>query len=38
MWNSRWWLEHYTGFAAHLEERYPRVLDDDLVVTYDLSA
>jgi GT2 family glycosyltransferase len=21
---SYWWLEHYTGFADHLDERYPR--------------
>ena len=21
---SYWWLDHYTGFANHLEERYPR--------------
>jgi glycosyltransferase involved in cell wall biosynthesis len=37
MWNARWWLDHYTGFAAHLKERYRQVLDDELLVTYDLS-
>jgi glycosyltransferase involved in cell wall biosynthesis len=26
--NSLWWLEHYSGFARHLDERYDSVLDE----------
>ena len=31
-----WWLDHYRGLAAHLRERYPRVLDNDRLIAFDL--
>ena len=32
-----WWLDHYEGFRAHLEARYPRVVDDESCVVFALS-
>lgn len=35
-WPSFWWLEHYPRFAAHLREAFPRVLENDRLVVFDL--
>jgi len=35
-WPAFWWREIYSGLAGHLDERYERVLDDDLLVVHDL--
>ena len=37
-WPAFWWLEHYEGFARHLELGYRRMVQDDVVVVYDLAA
>jgi GT2 family glycosyltransferase len=34
---ARWWLDHYAGFARHLEERYRRLGAEDCEI-YDLGA
>jgi hypothetical protein len=26
--SARWWLDHYTGFARHLDQRYEKLLDE----------
>lgn len=36
-WPARWWLEHYTGFANHLDRRHRRLLDNDRLVVFRLS-
>jgi glycosyltransferase involved in cell wall biosynthesis len=33
---SLWWLEHYDGFRAHLDARYPRLWSDRQCVLYDV--
>jgi hypothetical protein len=31
-----WWLDHYAGFADHLRSSYPRILDNNVVVIFDM--
>jgi len=38
VWPAFWWLEYYTGFAAHLRETFPCVMQNDRLVAFDLSA
>jgi hypothetical protein len=38
IWIASWWLEHYSGFAAHLRERYTAALEHELVTVFDLAA
>jgi glycosyltransferase involved in cell wall biosynthesis len=33
---SLWWLDHYHGFRAHLDARYPRLWSDRRCVLYDV--
>jgi glycosyltransferase involved in cell wall biosynthesis len=33
---SLWWLDHYDGFRAHLDARYPRLWSDRQCVLYDV--
>jgi glycosyltransferase involved in cell wall biosynthesis len=33
---SLWWLDHYEGFRAHLDARYPRLWSDRRCVLYDV--
>ncbi len=33
---SFWWLDHYTGLAAHLRSRYTPVLASERVVMFNL--
>jgi hypothetical protein len=36
---SDWWLDHYAGFAHHLDTRYARVDErDDGYVLFSLAA
>jgi hypothetical protein len=35
---SFWWLETYQEFAAHLDGRYERLIDDDTCLIFDLRA
>jgi hypothetical protein len=35
-WPSFWWLDHYTGFARHLETHFDRSLTNDRWVVFDL--
>lgn len=35
-WPAFWWLEHYVGFAAHLGATFPRVLENDQLIVFDL--
>ncbi len=35
-WPAFWWLDHYTGLAGHLG-RFPRVLDNDRLIAFDLE-
>ena len=38
VWRELFWaLDHYAGFAAHLAERYPRLIATDEVVIHDLA-
>jgi hypothetical protein len=32
-----WWLDHYEGLRAHLEERYPAVVREDTCVIFSLN-
>lgn len=32
-----WWLEHYVGFHEHLRTRFPCVLENELLVIFDLT-
>jgi hypothetical protein len=34
---SAWWLDHYDGFARHLQERYSRLAERDECVLYSLA-
>ena len=36
-WPARWWLEHYAGFARHLDRHHRRVLENDRLVVFRLS-
>lgn len=36
-WPSFWWLEHYEGFARHLESSYRCLVRDDCVVVFNLA-
>jgi glycosyltransferase involved in cell wall biosynthesis len=38
IWTAFWWLEHYAGFAAHLRETFPCVMQNDRIVAFDLTA
>jgi glycosyltransferase involved in cell wall biosynthesis len=35
-WPAFWWFEHYTDFGAHLRARYPRIVDNEQLVIFDL--
>lgn len=35
-WSAHWWLDFYAGLRGHLEQRYRRVLDNELLVGFDL--
>jgi 2-polyprenyl-3-methyl-5-hydroxy-6-metoxy-1,4-benzoquinol methylase len=35
-WPAFWWLEFYAGWASHLRSRYPRVLETEHLVVFDL--
>jgi glycosyltransferase involved in cell wall biosynthesis len=35
-WPALWWLEFYVGFFEHLRARYPCILQNDLLVIFDL--
>jgi hypothetical protein len=37
-WPAHWWLDHYTGFAEYLNNRYRRVVENDRLVVFDLSS
>ena len=38
VWRELFWaLDHYAGFAAHLADRYPRLVATDEVVIHDLA-
>jgi hypothetical protein len=38
VWPAFWWLEYYTGFAAHLRESFPCVMQNERLIAFDLSA
>lgn len=35
-WPSFWWLDYYCGFHQHLRWNFPCLLEDDLLVAFDL--
>ena len=35
-WPAFWWLDHYTGLAAHLRDQYACVIDSDTLIVFDL--
>ncbi|HXG09843.1 MAG TPA: glycosyltransferase family A protein [Gemmataceae bacterium] len=35
-WPAFWWLEHYTGFHRHLRSHYPRLLENERLLVFDL--
>lgn len=35
---SAWWLDHYEGFAKHLQDRYQRLAERDECALYALEA
>jgi hypothetical protein len=35
-WPAFWWVEHYKGFLSHLREGYPVLIDDELLLIFDL--
>jgi hypothetical protein len=37
LWIASWWLEHYRDFAAHVRERYPLTLEDELLTVFELQ-
>jgi len=37
VWLGFWWLEYYTGFAAHLRTSYRCVVENERIVIYDLT-
>jgi glycosyltransferase involved in cell wall biosynthesis len=37
-WSAFWWLDCYTGFTAHLHDRYRRVLENDRIVVFELTS
>jgi glycosyltransferase involved in cell wall biosynthesis len=36
VWATFWWLNHYTGLHEHLRGSYPRVIDNERVIAFDL--
>jgi hypothetical protein len=34
---SSWWLEHYSGFAHHLEAHYATIASTESVQVFDLK-
>ncbi len=36
-WPGFWWLDYYTGFAAHLRSSFPSLLSNDDLVVFGLS-
>ena len=36
-WNTFWYFKHYKNFAAALDRRFRRVIDNEFMVAYDLS-
>jgi len=36
-WPTFWWLEHFTGFRAHLRKNYPCALKNDRFLMFDLE-
>jgi glycosyltransferase involved in cell wall biosynthesis len=37
-WPAFWWLEHYVGLAQHLRDRFPRLLQNERLVAFDLRS
>lgn len=37
-WPSFWWLEHFAGLRDHLQAHCKRVIDDEVMVAFDLRA
>jgi hypothetical protein len=37
-WPAFWWLDHYMGLNRHLRSNFTCVLEDDLLVVFDLRA
>jgi glycosyltransferase involved in cell wall biosynthesis len=35
-WPSFWWLDHYTGFAQTLRDRFPCLVKNDRLILFDL--
>lgn len=36
-WSAFWWMDHYTGFLHHLRQRYACLLQNDVLVVFDLT-
>ncbi len=36
-WSTFWWLDHYIGLKRYLCSKFPRVLDSDRLIAFDLS-
>ncbi|MGH7179447.1 MAG: glycosyltransferase family 2 protein [Tepidisphaeraceae bacterium] len=36
-WPSFWWLDHFRGFAQHLRRSFRCVVEDDLMIAFDLA-
>jgi glycosyltransferase involved in cell wall biosynthesis len=36
VWFSDWWREYYAGFFEHLQANYPRVLENERILAFDL--
>jgi hypothetical protein len=36
VWSTLWWLDHYREFDRYLTDHYPRVLENDRTVVFDL--
>ena len=37
-WPAFWWFEHYDGLNTYLRGKYPRVLENERLVVFDLQA
>lgn len=35
-WMAFWWIEHYSVFANYVRSRFPRVLENEMLVVFDL--
>jgi SAM-dependent methyltransferase len=35
-WPAFWWLDHYPGLADHLRREFPRILENERAVAFDL--